>query len=251
MNTNFARGAVLTGAITAAIALVPSSAFALPDLVINTADSYVQPGGCSKEQPIATGRIAIKNQGTDVADVNVAERLTRSMLVVYVPENIDLIDKRPERSKLQPLDQQGIEFNLGEGKLKRGRNFAAPLATVSSTLNSSSVDAGDRDRIRSIQNALLELGFDPKGVDGVIGSNTRAAIRDFQASLGDSRTGTLSPAQEQELFKKTGTTTVSTTGAQGETKVLIYVAVDPYNLVEETNEANNLWAVEVTIDCGN
>lgn len=250
MISKFARGAALTGAVAASISLVPASAFALPDLVINTADSYVQAGGCSKEQPIATGRIAIKNQGTDVADVNVAERLTRSMLVVYVPESIDIIDKRPERSKLQPLDQQGIEFNLGEGKDKRGRNFTAPLASVANSSYQTSVQAGETDRIRSIQNALLDLGFNPQGVDGVIGGNTRSAIRDYQGSLGDARTGTLTPSQELELFKKSGVTVGSGTGAQGLTKVLIYIAVDPYNIVEETNEANNLWAVEVTIDCG-
>ncbi len=250
MITNKARAAALTGAIAAAVTLSPGAAFALPDLVINTADSYVQAGGCSTDQPLATGRIAIKNQGADVANVNIAERLSRSMLVVYVPENIDLIDKRPERSKLQPLDQQGIEFSLGEGKAKKGRNFTAPLASTSSSDNGSSIQTLDRDRNRSIQRALLELGFDPQGIDGVIGRRTFAAIRDFQESLGDSRTGTLTVGQERELFKKAGVSAVSGTGAQGETKVLIYIAVDPYNIVDESNEANNLWAVEVTIDCG-
>lgn len=239
------RAAGLAGMVLAAIAATTTTATALPDLVINTKDSQFQAGGCGKEQALVTGRIAIKNQGADVADVNVAERLTRSMLVVYVPENIDMIDKRPERQKLQPFDQQGIAFSVGEGVVKRGRNFLTPTANTA-------VDDDYEDStgsVRAIQTALLELGFDPQGVDGVIGGNTRSAIRDFQESIGALRTGSLTPAQQSELFRKAGVTATAGTGAQGETDVTVYVSVDPYNLVDESNEANNLWAFKVTVDC--
>lgn len=239
------RTAGLAGTALAVVALTSTAATALPDLVINTKDSYYQAGGCGKDQPVATGRVAIKNQGTDTADVNVADRLTRSMLVVYVPENIDMIDKRPERQKLEPFDQQGIAFSVGDGILKRGRNFSPPTASKVSDSNYENSTAS----VRAIQNALLELGFDPQGVDGVIGGKTRDAIRDFQASIGASRTGTLSVSQQDELFKKSGVSAAAGTGAQGETLVTVYVAVDPYNIVEESNEANNLWSFTVTVDC--
>lgn len=240
------RAAGLAGTALAAVGLTTTAAVALPDLVINTKDSYYQAGGCGKDQPVATGRIAIKNQGTDTADVNVAERLTRSMLVVYIPESIDMIDKRPERQKLEPFDQQGIAFSVGEGILKRGRNFqelTAEASTSDRNYENSSIS------VRAIQTALLELGFDPQGVDGVLGSNTRAAIRDFQESNGAARTGTLTLSQQDELFKRAGVTATSGTGAQGETEVTVYASVDPYNLVEESNEANNLWSFKVIIDC--
>jgi len=156
-----------------------------------------------------------------------------------------MIDKRPERQKLEPFDQQGIAFSVGEGKVKRGRNFSAPTASAVSDDVSGRTTAS----VRALQTALLELGFDPQGVDGVIGSNTRSAIRDFQSSIGDARSGRLTPDQQDELLKKAGITAVSGTGAQGETLVTVYVAVDPYNIVEESNEANNLWSFQVTVDC--
>lgn len=249
------RKAGLGGAVVAFLTLGSTAASALPDLVINTNDTIVQAGGCSKDEPLATGRVAIKNQGTDTADVNVAERLTRSMLVVYVPENIDMIDKRPERSKLEPFDQQGIAFELARGIDKRGRNFASPDSTnyqSASTVTSGAYYENDIDRVRAIQSALLEIGFDPQGVDGRIGTRTRSAIRDFQTSIGDVSTGVLSVSQERALYERAGVSnsaSSSTGGAQGETKVRVYVSVDPYNLVEESNEANNLWSFTVTIDC--
>lgn len=247
MRMTNARIAGVSGMALAAIAAASTAAMALPDLVINTKDSYYEAGGCSKDQPIAKGRVAIKNQGVDTADVNVADRLTRSMLVVYVPENIDMIDKRPERQKLEPFDQQGIAFSVGDGMVKRGRNFVAPGSDAYTTTDGSYL--GNAERVKEVQRALLELGYDPNGIDGRHGSNTRAAIRDFQESIGAARTGTLTPNQLDTLFQKSGITASSGTGARGETQVTVYVSVDPYNLVEESNEANNIWAFTVTIDC--
>lgn len=237
----------LTGALAITLAMTATAANALPDLVINTKDSYVLPGGCAIDEPIATGRIAIKNQGEDIAQVNVAERLTRSMLVVYVPENIDMIDKRPERQKLEPFDQQGIAFRLGEGKVKRGRNFN-PI-DVSHSPDAGNDAVSKRERIRAIQTALLEVGFDPQGIDAQLGRRTLAAIREFQASLGEQSTGKLTSKQETQLYQKAGFTTGPANGARGETKVRVFASVDPYNLVEESNEANNSWSFFVTVDC--
>ena len=41
----------------------------------------------------------------------------------------------------------------------------------------------------------------------------------------------------------------STTGAQGRLVVTLFAAVDPYDLVEESNEANNIVKFTVEIDC--
>lgn len=42
----------------------------------------------------------------------------------------------------------------------------------------------DRDQRRAIQRALTILGFDTRGIDGVFGTGTRGAIRNWQASAG-------------------------------------------------------------------
>ena len=46
--------------------------------------------------------------------------------------------------------------------------------------------AKDADEIRAVlaRGLLLAAGFDPDGVDGIIGPNTIAAVKAFQASIG-------------------------------------------------------------------
>lgn len=228
-------------------------AWAAPDLIINVQDSRITPGTCDESSPIVTGRIAIKNAGDDTAALRVTERFTRSMLAVYVPHNIDMIDKKSERQKLEPYDQQGISFEVGAGVVKKGRRFSAYTDSTPDNFDDQERQS-QRARGRAIQTALDKIGFDPGGIDGIIGRNTRAAIREFQESIGDSRTGTLTADQERKLFSKAGTGvevgSEYTTGARGETEVTIYAVVDPYNLVTESNEANNLQIFKFTVDCG-
>jgi hypothetical protein len=247
----FVRGA---GLVALASLLVPAQAFAKADLVINRADSLIRPGSCETGAALASGRIAIKNQGEDVAALGVTQRFARSMLAVYVPENIDMIDKRTEREKLDPFDQEGVEFELGVGVLKKGRVFGKPsLSQPNQSFVSQGLSA-TRATTRAVQTALDRIGYDPGTIDGIMGPNTRSAIRDFQASIGAVRTGVLTDSQERELLAKAGVSVDDTGpqyGAQGPTTVTIYAVVDPYNLIEEENEANNIWAFEFEIDCGN
>jgi hypothetical protein len=42
----------------------------------------------------------------------------------------------------------------------------------------------EKRSVREIQQALLDRGFDPRGVDNVMGDDTRSAIRAFQHSVG-------------------------------------------------------------------
>lgn len=232
---------------------ITAPAWSAADLIINVEDSRITPGSCDESSSLVTGRIAIKNAGEDTAAMKVTERFTRSMLTVYVPENIDMIDKKSETRKLDPYDQDGIAFDIGAGIVKRGRQFGPPSATHLDDDNDST-PTPDRQRVTNIQNALDSVGFDPGTIDGIIGRNTRTAIRDFQESIGASRTGTLTNSQREILFEKAGTSTSSSTdtlyGARGETEVTIYAVVDPYNLVTESNEANNLQVFKFTVDCG-
>ncbi|WP_406651334.1 peptidoglycan-binding domain-containing protein (plasmid) [Aliisedimentitalea scapharcae] len=49
----------------------------------------------------------------------------------------------------------------------------------------------DKPAIRDIQARLVVLGFDPKGIDGVIGRGARTALKDWQASQGAQANGFL------------------------------------------------------------
>jgi len=42
----------------------------------------------------------------------------------------------------------------------------------------------DRSLVTLMQERLIQLGFDPNGIDGVFGSGTRMALRDYQKSVG-------------------------------------------------------------------
>ena len=45
--------------------------------------------------------------------------------------------------------------------------------------------------VRNLQSRLLELNFDPQGIDGVYGHNTQTAVSDFQKSKGLFGSGTI------------------------------------------------------------
>lgn len=225
-------------------------AVAQPDLVINVTDSEVRGVSCAKDSPLAAGRIAIKNIGTTRAVVKLLDRATRSMLAVYVPENIDMIDKRTKGEQLDAFDQEGIQFEVGAGVDKRGRFFGNPPARVSTAIPTVT-GARPTDRIRAIQRALTNLGFDTKGIDGVFGSNTREAVSAYQRSQNAKATGQLTERQLDTLLDRQspGSEIVPASGARGVIEVKLYAVVDPYNLVQESNEANNIVQFTVRIDC--
>jgi hypothetical protein len=60
---------------------------------------------------------------------------------------------------------------------------------------------GDNWRGRPVQYMLQALGFDPGPIDGVIGNNTKKAVRAFQRDATQPETGNLNPTTRAELFK--------------------------------------------------
>ncbi len=60
-----------------------------------------------------------------------------------------------------------------------------------------------RDQRIGAQRALTQLGYDTQGVDGVIGSNTRAALRRWQIANNRIADGYLTPALADELIRRT------------------------------------------------
>ncbi|WP_183204671.1 lytic murein transglycosylase [Brevundimonas lenta] len=61
-----------------------------------------------------------------------------------------------------------------------------------------------RDQRIGAQRALTALGYDTQGVDGVIGANTRAALRRWQIAEGRLADGYLTAALADELIRKAG-----------------------------------------------
>ncbi|HEY9765446.1 MAG TPA: peptidoglycan-binding protein, partial [Chroococcales cyanobacterium] len=55
------------------------------------------------------------------------------------------------------------------------------------------------DAVSKLQARLKELGFDPGGIDGVMGPNTVAAVKKFQASKGLDADGIVGPATWKKL----------------------------------------------------
>jgi Putative peptidoglycan binding domain/Caspase domain len=74
---------------------------------------------------------------------------------------------------------------------------AAPAATARLPEEDQMTDA---DR-RMIQTALTRLGYYDRAVDGIIGPDTRAAIRRYQHEIGADMTGTLTAAQATRLVE--------------------------------------------------
>jgi peptidoglycan hydrolase-like protein with peptidoglycan-binding domain len=128
--------------------------------------------------------------------------------------------------------------------VKKRRSFGVPSNV--SIIGVRTLDGQDQNI--AIQQALDCLEFDPGSIDGIIGNNTRSAIRLYQDNIGAARTGTLTTAQIDLLLQKAGVSVASVTGAQGIITVTHYAVIDPYNLINEANEASNIWAFDVEVD---
>lgn len=62
---------------------------------------------------------------------------------------------------------------------------------------------GDQgEDVRKAQQALLDKGYDPLGIDGIFGDNTDAATRGFQKANGLVVDGCIGPKTSEVLFKK-------------------------------------------------
>ncbi|UFS64407.1 N-acetylmuramidase domain-containing protein [Paracoccus denitrificans] len=59
------------------------------------------------------------------------------------------------------------------------------------------------DAVRHAQQRLTALGFDPRGVDGIFGANTRAATIAYQKSAGLKQDGIIGPKTWPALLKET------------------------------------------------
>ncbi|SEQ75916.1 peptidoglycan-binding protein [Thalassovita taeanensis] len=86
-------------------------------------------------------------------------------------------------------EAQRMLAELREAPLRRAEETEAALAL-------------SRDARREIQRNLSLLGFDPRGIDGVFGRGSRAAIAAFQRAGGEQETGFLTTDQIRRLQRE-------------------------------------------------
>ena len=105
------------------VALFARVARAGPDLALQAADSKADFIGCLEGQPCAEGRIVIRDDGDSAANLLGAGEFFRSFVMVYAPENIDLIEEDTKRSKIEPGEQRAVKLSLARDKPKRDRSY--------------------------------------------------------------------------------------------------------------------------------
>jgi peptidoglycan hydrolase-like protein with peptidoglycan-binding domain len=93
----------------------------------------------------------------------------------------------------------------GEGKSKTPSAAPSTGATGGDTakpdtMKSDTMKSGNREQVKSAQEALTQKGFDPGAADGVMGPKTRAALKDFQKKEKLNETGRL----DAETMSKLG-----------------------------------------------
>ncbi|MDX2257810.1 MAG: peptidoglycan-binding protein [Hyphomicrobiaceae bacterium] len=254
-----AVGAALLGATAMA-----GGASAQPDLVIQPADSQVTWGSCDEGAALAEGRIVIRNEGTSDANLRSADDFFRSFVAVYVPENIDLIEKDTKRTKVEPGEQRAITFTIGKGKKKAGRNYnafasggAAGFPTEKDWLKNT---AKYKEQIIAVQKLLVSRGYflgktgpDKDGADGSWGGASVTALKNFQQVQKLKATGTWDAETAAVVAgliqggKKPVIENIK--NEKGETQITLFAVVDPYNLIDESNEKNNILAYTGYLKC--
>ena len=99
---------------------------------------------------------------------------------------------------------------------------STPTATANSgvaganmTCRTAAPRSGGSTYWRSVQQKLCNLGYDPGVIDGLVGSNTRGAIRSLQSTVGFTPTGQVDGATGARLNVAAEATAVATTGGGG------------------------------------
>ncbi|WP_135503600.1 peptidoglycan-binding domain-containing protein [Roseovarius aestuariivivens] len=108
-----------------------------------------------------------------------------------------------------PINDAGGEFDVvmtatGVDRLYASQDAPPPVETVATdpapaTAETEAALGLDRTARRELQLRLRLIGFDPRGVDGVFGPNTRSAISTWQETAGFAASGYLDATQLEDL----------------------------------------------------
>jgi hypothetical protein len=102
-----------------------------------------------------------------------------------------------------PLPPQGTPGDASKYKNRANRGDTSATAQknkdTSVTSGSESRNMNGQQDVRLAQEALKNQGHDPGPVDGIMGSQTRRAIREFQSANGLKQTGRLDARTKEKL----------------------------------------------------
>jgi Putative peptidoglycan binding domain len=218
------------------------SADDLPDLVIEASDSELEFVSCNQSEPLVKGRIVIRNDGNGDANLRQADTVFRSFVAVYNPENIDLIEKDTRRTKIEPREQRQVEISMGKNLVKKNRNYNGFTGgNIGSLPTNADALEKDSELARNVQKFLKDRAYSVT-VDGDWGPGSRRALAAFQKSQGLPGNGDWNEKTAQKIsslmpnLKGSG----NIKNDKGETQITVFAVVDPYNLIEESDESNNL-----------
>ena len=113
-----------------------------------------------------------------------------------------------------------------------------------------------RTQVKEIQQFLESRGYNVGGADGSWGAKTTRAVKSFQRNTGISPArGQWDTATAKAIAKFTGGGAKAKPAAsnikdsQGRTKITVFAVVDPYNLIDESDESNNIVAYTGWLKC--
>ena len=110
----------------------------------------------------------------------------------------------PESVISRPSSETQTTPEATAGDLTEGRDTPPSLSAGPETAEAAL--GMNRQAIREIQARLFLSGYDPRGIDGIIGNGTRDAIRNWQAQKGLVKTGYLSAPLLRILQSETSST---------------------------------------------
>lgn len=176
-----------------------------------TAGHEVGEGHGDPESQVLPGELASVGATTGEEDAEPAEK---DKIAALAPPSVSSSERPaqldPSAKNSQPAIGGGaggsVEKDVIDGDVAEPLPAASPFLQETPSVNfhdaNSQTEASlnlDRKAIREIQSRLTSLGLDPKGVDGVVGPGTRAALRDWQEANGFPPGGFLNARQLASL----------------------------------------------------
>jgi peptidoglycan hydrolase-like protein with peptidoglycan-binding domain len=192
------RQAVGLLTLAACAAIVVNAVFLQEDGAKPTAGDGVELAGRDKasapgDEPVT--RITVTPQGEDVADGDlvrqVQEELGRLGLYGGAADGVAGARTRAAVSAYQRANGLAVTGEPSPEVLDHMR-YMKQLAEAASFTSSLDEPKASED-VRRVQKALIALGFDAGGADGILTERTREAIRAFEAYRGLPVTGTVTP----------------------------------------------------------
>ncbi|KSU88645.1 N-acetylmuramoyl-L-alanine amidase [Priestia veravalensis] len=161
---------------------------------IAAANGYKVSGSSQPSQPAVSG-LKKGSRGNEVRTLQ--QKLTS---LGYDTKGVDGIFGNNTDTALRRFQKdRGLSVNgVVDSATQKALNGAKPGVKPPAT--STGLKKGSRgNEVRALQQKLTSLGFSTKGIDGVFGNNTDAALRQFQKARGLSVTGVVDAATQKAL----------------------------------------------------